>query len=326
MQIPIRAIFVFHTAARLGSISKAAEDLSVTPSAVSQQIQALEMQLGLTLMNKVGRRVVLTEAGERYFASITDEMERIAEATNLIRGYRSVTTLTVRATPTLSNKWLLPRLGAFLDRYPDLEVRIDGTNEPTDFKREVVDLEIRHGDGRWPGLFVEGLTEEDFLPACSPHYAPSDSLSAAELPRFRLIHSVKSQAQWPRWFALAGVTPSERWSRVSFDRSHMAIDAAADGMGIALESTLMMERELDTGRLICPVIDPPAIRLVTQWIVCPHEHLRQRKVRQFLDWLRAERAGWQARRRTAMPAVRQAGSPAQTAPAAPRQQFHPAEG
>jgi DNA-binding transcriptional LysR family regulator len=137
---------------------------------------------------------------------------------------------------------------------------------------------------------------------------------------------VKSQAQWPRWFALAGVTPSERWSRVSFDRSHMAIDAAADGMGIALESTLMMERELDTGRLICPVIDPPAIRLVTQWIVCPHEHLRQRKVRQFLDWLRAERAGWQARRRTAMPAVRQAGSPAQTAPAAPRQQFHPAEG
>lgn len=97
MQIPIRAIFVFYTAARLGSISKAAEDLSVTPSAVSQQIQALEMQLGLTLMNKVGRRVVLTEAGERYFASITDEMERIAEATNLIRGYRTVTTLTVRA-------------------------------------------------------------------------------------------------------------------------------------------------------------------------------------------------------------------------------------
>lgn len=304
MQLPIRAIFVFHTAARLGSVSKAAEELSVTPSAVSQQIQALETQLGLTLMSKVGRRIVLTEAGERYFATITDEVERIAEATNLIRGYRSVTTLTVRATPTLSNKWLLPRLGAFLDRNPDLEVRIDGTNEPTNFKREVVDVEIRHGDGRWPGLFVEGMAEEDFLPACSPDYAPPDSLTAAELPRFRLIHSVKSQAQWPRWFALAGVATGERWSRVLFDRSHMAIDAAAGGMGVALESTLMMERELESGRLICPVRNPPMVRLVTQWIVCPHEHLKQRKVRLFLDWLRTERVGWEARRRNVLSAQR----------------------
>lgn len=323
MQLPIRAIFVFHTAARLGSISKAAEELSVTPSAVSQQIQALETQLGLTLMSKVGRRIVLTEAGERYFATITDEVERIAEATNLIRGYRSVTTLTVRATPTLSNKWLLPRLGAFLDRNPDLEVRIDGTNEPTNFKREVVDVEIRHGDGRWPGLFVEGMAEEDFLPACSPDYAQEGSLSAVELPRFRLIHSVKSQAQWPRWFGLAGVTPSERWSRVSFDRSHMAIDAAAGGMGIALESTLMMERELERGHLICPVRSPPAIRLVTQWIVCPHEHLKQRKVRLFLDWLRAERAGWDMRRRNALSATR---PPLAVADPAPRRRSVPASG
>lgn len=323
MQLPIRAIFVFHTAARLGSISKAAEELSVTPSAVSQQIQALETQLGLTLMSKVGRRIVLTEAGERYFATITDEVERIAEATNLIRGYRSVTTLTVRATPTLSNKWLLPRLGAFLDRNPDLEVRIDGTNEPTNFKREVVDVEIRHGDGRWPGLFVEGMAEEDFLPACSPDYAQEGSLSAVELPRFRLIHSVKSQAQWPRWFGLAGVTPAERWSRVSFDRSHMAIDAAAGGMGIALESTLMMERELECGHLICPVRNPPAVRLVTQWIVCPHEHLKQRKVRLFLDWLRAERAGWEMRRRNALSAQR---PPLAAADPAPRRRSVPVAG
>lgn len=306
MQIPIRAIFIFHAAARLGSISKAAEELSVTPSAVSQQISALELQLGLTLMSKIGRRVVLTEAGERYFATITDEIERIAEATNLIRGYRSVTSLTVRATPTLSNKWLLPRLGAFLDRHPDLEIRIDGTNEPTDFKRAVVDVEIRHGDGRWPGLFVEGLAEEEFLPACSPDYAPAGSLTAAELPRFRLIHSVKSQAQWPRWFALAGVTPGERWARVLFDRSHMAIDAATSGMGVALESTLMMERELEAGRLVCPVRDPPPVRLVTQWIVCPPDHLRQRKVRLFLDWIRTERAGWEVRRSNAAAAISRA--------------------
>ena len=292
MQLPLRAISVFHAAAKAGSVSKAAEQLGVTPSAVSQQIQTLELQLGTSLMVKVGRNVTLTEAGERYFASITDELERIAEATNLIRGFRSVMTLSVRATPTLSNKWLLPRLSSFLDRYPDIEVRLDGTNEPTDFSRELVDVEIRHGDGRWTGLFVEGLVEETFVPVCSPDYAAAGSLTPIDLLDRRLIHSVKSQAQWTRWFGLAGVPQERRWKRVSFDRSHMAIDAATDGMGIALESTLMTEREIGRGALVCPVGASPDIRMVTQWIVCPHDRLRHRKVRIFLDWLREERDGW----------------------------------
>ena len=287
--LPIRAIWVFHLAARNGSISKAAAELGVTPSAITQQIQSLETQLGVSLMAKVGRRVALTEAGERYFATITAELERIEDATNTIRGFRSVTTLTVRATPTLSNKWLLPRLGAFLSDNPGLEVRIDGTNEPTDFNSELVDVEIRHGDGKWPGLFVEGLIEETFIPVCVPTLAAPDSLSTADVLDFRLIHSVKSQAQWGRWLALAEVEPTERWRRVLFDRSHMAIDAAVGGMGIALESTLMMQRELAAGQLICPVRDPPSISIVTQWIVCPRDHLRHKKVRTFLDWLRTER-------------------------------------
>ena len=286
--MPIRAIWVFHTAARAGSISRAAVELSVTPSAITQQIQTLEAQLGVTLLTKVGRGIVLTEAGERFFASINDGVEQIADATRTIRGYRSVTTLTIRATPTLSNKWLLPRLGQFLEANPDLEVRLDGTNEPTDFSREAVDIEIRHGDGRWPGLFVEGLIEESFIPVCAPSLAGKTSLSAKDVLRFRLIHSVKSQAQWPRWLTLARVEPKERWQRVLFDRSHMAIDAAARGMGIALESTLMMQRELADGVLVCPVRDPPDVRIVTQWIACPRENLRHKKVRVFLDWLRAE--------------------------------------
>jgi DNA-binding transcriptional LysR family regulator len=286
--MPIRAIWVFHTAARAGSISRAAAELSVTPSAITQQIQTLETQLGVTLLTKVGRGIVLTEAGERFFASINDGVEQIADATRTIRGYRSVTTLAIRATPTLSNKWLLPRLGQFLETNPDLEVRLDGTNEPTDFSREAVDIEIRHGDGRWPGLFVEGLIEESFIPVCAPSLAGETSLSAKDVLRFRLIHSVKSQAQWPRWLTLARVEPEERWQRVLFDRSHMAIDAAARGMGIALESTLMMQRELADGVLVCPVRNPPDVRIITQWIACPRENLRHKRVRVFLDWLRAE--------------------------------------
>lgn len=294
MYLPLRAISVFHVAARAGSISRAAEELGVTPSAVSQQIQSLEVHLGTSLMTKVGRRVVLTEAGERYFSMIADELERIGEATQGIRGYRSVTTLVVRATPSLSSKWLLPRMRRFLDTHPDLEMRLDGTNEPTDFSREGVDVEIRHGGGNWPGLFVEGLAEERFFPVCAPEYCRSESLEAKNLIAHRLIHSAKSQMQWTTWFTAAGVAPAQRWRRVLFDRTHMAIDAALDGMGIALESNLMMGRELQAGLLRCPVRAPPEVSLTTQWIVCPRDHLRQRKVRLFLDWLRTERDLWAA--------------------------------
>ena len=151
MHLPMRAIAVFHAAARAGSISRAAQELSVTPSAVSQQIASLEVHLGTSLMVKRGRHVVLTEAGERYFEMIAENLDRISDATQNVRGYLSVKSLTVRATPSLSTKWLLPRLNRFLDANPNIEVRLDATNEPTDFSREGVDIEIRHGEGNWPG-------------------------------------------------------------------------------------------------------------------------------------------------------------------------------
>ena len=292
MSLPLRAIAVFHAVARNGSLTRAADELCVTTSAVSQQIQNLEEHLGTTLLTKAGRGIVLTEAGERYFEMIADEVERISEATLRIRGFRSRSVLVVRSTPSLATKWLRPRLGRFLDANPDIELRLNGTNEPTDFSREAVDVEIRHGEGRWPGLFVEGLAEESFLPVCSPLLATADSLTAGEVSRHRLIYSFKSQVQWPQWFALAGVPPAEESRRVLFDRSHMSVDAAAEGMGVALESTLMMWRELCAGSVVCPVKSPPPIQLTTQWIVCPLDHLHKRKVKTFIDWLHLEQLEW----------------------------------
>jgi DNA-binding transcriptional LysR family regulator len=201
MHLPLRAIAVFHAAARAGSVSRAAQDLGVTPSAVSQQIAALEVHLGTSLMVKTGRRVALTEAGERYFEMIAEHIDRVSEATQNVRGYLSSTSLTVRATPSLATKWLLPRLGRFLDANPDLDVRVDATNEPTDFSREDVDVDIRHGEGNWPGLFVEGIAEERFLPVCAPGLCAAATLDPSDLPSRRLIHSVKSQMQWGDWFA-----------------------------------------------------------------------------------------------------------------------------
>lgn len=296
MNAPFRAISVFHAAARAGSVSRAAEALGVTPSAVSQQIRSLELHLGTALLVKVGRHIKLTEAGERYFEMIEAEIDRIVEATGRLRGHHVLPVLTVRATPSLSTKFILPRLQNYLDAYPEQEVRLDGTNESTDFSREGVDVEIRHGEGRWPGLFVEPLAAERIVPVCRPAYAAAGAMDSSEVASHRLIHSVKSLVQWTHWFAAAGIDPGRRWRRVLFDRSHMAIDAAASGMGIALESELMMWRELQDGGLVCPVRDAPAIRIQSQWIVCPHENLRHRRVKTFIDWLRAERDAWAAER------------------------------
>ncbi len=292
MHLPLRAITVFHAAVRAGSLVRAAQELGVTPSAVSQQIDVLETHLGTALLVKSGRRVALTEAGERYFEMIAENVDRVAEATQNIRGYLSSRSLTVRCTPTLATKWLLPRLGRFLDAHPDIDLRLDATNEPADFARGSVDLDIRHGEGNWPGLFVEPIAEERFIPVCAPAFCPPGSLAAAELPRFRLIHSVKAQLQWARWFDAAGVAAPGNWRRVLFDRSHMAIDAALGGIGIALESELMMERELAQGLLACPVRQPPLALRTTQWLVCPPDRLRRSQLGAFLAWLRQERDAW----------------------------------
>jgi LysR family transcriptional regulator, glycine cleavage system transcriptional activator len=292
MSLPLRAIAVFHAVARNGSLTRAATELCVTTSAVSQQIQNLEEHLGTTLLTKAGRGIVLTEAGERYFVMIADQVERISEATELIRGLRSRSVLTVRSTPSFASKWLVPRLRGFLDANPNIELRLNGTTEPTDFSHEAVDIEIRHGEGRWPGLFVEGLAEEFFFPVCAPSHCPPDSLSADAVRDYRLIHSVKSQVQWPLWFERAGTLPAAEAQRVLFDRSHMSIDAAVDGVGLALESTLMMWRELRDGTLVIPVAEAPRICLTTQWIVCPFEHLNKAKVQLFIDWLHAEHLVW----------------------------------
>lgn len=290
--IPFRAISVFYHVATLNSVTAAAELLSVTPSAVSQQIRVLEEQIGTSLVTRVGRNIRLTEAGERYFELIADQVLGIMTSTQQMMGVKTATRLTIRATPSISTKWLLSRLPKFLAVNPNIDIRLDGTNEPTDFNRDIVDLEIRHGTGRWPGLHVEPLVEERFIPVCSPALADPGSLDAKDLLDFRLVLSVKAQIQWPAWFAQLGITEGLPNRRLFFDRSHMAVDAAVLGMGVALESNLMMERELRGRKLIIPVREVPEMLISTQWLVCPHANLRRGHVRRFMNWLREEAALW----------------------------------
>ncbi len=288
MHPPFRAITAFHATARTGSMQGASEVLGVTPSAVSQQIHAIEAHIGVRLFSRTGRKVVLTEAGERYYELIRDEIERITVATEQMRGLNSFTVLNIRVAPTFANKWVLPRLPDFIEKHPDIELRLDATNDPPDFARENIDLEIRHGAGDWRGMYVECLADEPVQVLCAPEYAAPASLDIEDLPDHRLIHSVKNVTQWARWFEIQGFEPGKPLRRTLFDRAHMSIDMAASGFGIALESRLTASAELASGRLICPM--RPGLKNVWQqslWLVCPSPHLNRRKVRRFIDWLKS---------------------------------------
>jgi DNA-binding transcriptional LysR family regulator len=290
--IPFRAIGVFFEVASHKSVSAAAEKLGVTPSAVTQQLRALEERLGKALVAKVGRRIRLTEAGEQYFEMISENMERIVVATDHVRGSQAPALLTVRASPSIATKWLLPHLPRFLEANPDLDVHLDGSNEPTDFTRESIDVGIYHGTGRWPGLHVLPLIDEPFVPVCSPELAAAGSLAPQDIPAYRMIYSIKAQLQWRDWFGRVGAPGLEARQRLMFDRSHMTVDAAAASLGIALDSMLMMERELRDGLLVVPVPRVPLVQICTQWIVCPHQNARRRHVRRFIDWAKAEAEAW----------------------------------
>ncbi|MCT4333188.1 LysR substrate-binding domain-containing protein [Paracoccus sp. YLB-12] len=290
---PFRAIVVFHYVARLNSIAQAAAELNVTPSAVSQQIKALEEQIGAALITRKGRSISLTETGERYFELISDKVDGVIRATDMMRGKQHHTTLVIRATPTVSSKWLLPRLGRFMERVPDAKLRIDGSNEPVDFTRDNVDLEIRHGLGGWPGLYTEPLTPERFVPVCAPMVAAAGSLSPQQVLELPRIRSAKAQIQWSSRIEAQGLDPTPD-ARLSFDRSHMAIDAAVLGYGVALESELMIEAELRSGRLVVPVGRTPLLQVATQWLVCPRSNLRRQRLMRLIEWLREEAQSWAA--------------------------------
>src|SRR6185295_873404 len=168
---PLNALKTFEAAARSESFTRAAEELSVTQAAVSQQIKALERTLGLKLFIRERQRLAMTEAGRDYLVVVRDALDRIAIGTDRLVERQSSGVLTVSASPDFAAKWLVHRLGRFAEAHPDIDLRVSATMHHVDFAREEVDLAIRHGDGNWPGLNVVRLCSEQLFPVCSPKLA-----------------------------------------------------------------------------------------------------------------------------------------------------------
>lgn len=287
---PLNALKAFEAAARHESFTRAAEELCVTQGAVSQQVKALEIELGIKLFNRERQRLAITEAGRDYLVVVRDALDRIALGTERLMQRQSAGTLTVSTSPDFAAKWLVHRLGAFGEAHPGIDLRVSAAMHHVDFAREDVDIAVRHGDGNWPGLDVTRLCPEQLLAICSPKLLRGRNRIAApaDLLKFPLLH-LDDRKDWAKWFAIAGVAAPESLHGPIMNRVSMVIDAAVDGQGVALARTTLAAWDLINGRIVTP-FDMVWRLSKTYWIVSPKATAVQPKIAMFRDWLLAEAA------------------------------------
>lgn len=251
----LKSLQAFESAARLGSFIRAAEELHLSPSAVSHRIRQIERALGLPLFHRIHRSIVLTDAGRRYSEEIGEAFGRMEAATRNISRTGKSDLLTIHVVPSLAAQWLMPRIARFSAQYPDIDVRLNASTDPVDLEEEVVDFDIRYGTVlKQAGIETEMFPEETIVALCSPRLATGRAAlrKPRDLGHQMLIHSEVNLYSWRDWQRdHRGVELNlDRGPR--FDRSFMAISAAIDGLGVCLESALLVQRELESGRLVLP--------------------------------------------------------------------------
>ncbi|HEX2885511.1 LysR substrate-binding domain-containing protein [Vineibacter terrae] len=283
---PLSLLRAFEAAGRSASFRAAAAELHLTPSAVSHAIRKLERNLGATLFQRNGRAVQLSPEGEtlmRHIGRAFDELRRGMEMVST----RSPRLLRLHSAPSFAAQWLTPRLSRFLAAYPGIEIRLSAGTDYTRFLTDEFDADIVYGPPRQEGLVVLALGEETMTPLCTPRLARTIR-KPADLLRHVLIESDNKQVRWPAWFAANGlVAPLPHGTR--FDRSFLAITAAADGLGVALESTRLAEREIKAKRLVAPLGGRAGdVRDIGHFLVFPPAARQRQTLRLFVSWLGAE--------------------------------------
>ena len=284
--LPLSAFRVFEAAARLGSFTRAAEELGMTQAAVSWQVKALEKRLHQTLFKRLPREVVLTPAGERLARAATEAMTllrgAVSDLSETSEGVLAITTI-----QTFAGQWLAPRLGAFQLANPNIALRLDTWPELRDLLRDNLDLAIRSGNGEWPGLEAVWLMPSIFSPLCSPALCERLQLKA---PR-DLLHAprIGEAAWWRRWFAEAEVDTTEDHPGVVFqaDVQQYEVASAMAGQGVALGSPIFFQREIAAGLLVQP-FELAAHNSQGYFVAYPEERRRSPKIQRFRDWVLAE--------------------------------------
>ncbi|PNG52458.1 MULTISPECIES: LysR substrate-binding domain-containing protein [unclassified Variovorax] len=290
---PLSSLRAFEAAAAHASFQRAAGELSVTPTAISHQVRGLEGTLGQPLFRRMTRQLVLTPAGLRLFHALREGFDTLEAGVQALRMRIEGETVTLTANTAFVAKWVLPRIAAFRLACPGIELRLHASDTLVDLARGDADLAIRSGQGDWPGLATAELMPERYAPLCSPRLGLK---RARDLAQHRLIHSdwqphASAPAQWPRWFAGAGLAlPAGRRSSLSAglsfsDETH-AMLAALAGHGVALLSLTLAAEELRSGALVQPF--GPALDTGRYFLATPKGREREPAIRAVWDWIAAQ--------------------------------------
>jgi LysR family transcriptional regulator of beta-lactamase len=246
--LPLNNLRAFEAAARHLSFTHAAIELRVTPAALSHQVKALEERLGLPLFHRLPRGLALTDEGKALLPVLSRSLDEIATMIERLAG-SSGAVLSIGVVGTFAVGWLLPRLGRFQEAHPDIDLRLSTNNNRVDLAEEGLDFAIRFGDGAWHATSAERLMAAPVTPLCSPSVA-SGLKQPADLLAVTLFRSYRAD-DWTRWFAAAGLQAPVLRGPV-FDSSRLMVDAALEGLGMALAPPTMFAHELDAGRLARP--------------------------------------------------------------------------
>jgi len=245
------SLLAFEASARTESFTRAAQQLSLTQSAVSRQVQALEELLGVPLFQRIGRRVVLTDVGRMYRRELAGPLERIRSATlQAIAFQAGGGTLHLAVLPTFGSKWLMPRLPEFHARHPEVLVHVHARTD-LDLEESGMDAAIVVGDGKWPGVRAHHLVDEEMVPVIGPRVARQEPIRTVDdLLRYPLLQVVTRPTAWRDWFSKHGYTGDALKLGPQFDVTSHLIQAVSAGMGIGLVPKVLVEDELRAGTLV----------------------------------------------------------------------------
>ncbi|HKP63652.1 MAG TPA: transcriptional regulator GcvA [Polyangiales bacterium] len=282
---PLNALRSFEAAARHLSFTAAARELSVTQAAVSHQVKALEDFLSCKLFERRTRALALTHDGRALLPVASAAFESLEGAVQRIRSGEVRRGLTVSLLPSFAARWLVPRLGRFRRAAPHIELHVKPSTELVDLARDEADVAIRFGRGRYPGLAVEHLLDDELFPVCRPGMLRGRR--PRDLLRHVLLYDDDAHTDWPHWLEAAGVIAKHEPRAMVFSDASMMLQAAVDGLGVALARRVLVAAELRAKRLVRPFeLSIPAGS--SYYFVCLPARAQEPKIRAFRDWLRAE--------------------------------------
>jgi len=289
---PLNSLRAFQAAARCGSFTAAANELHVTQSAVSQQIRLLEDGLNVSLFRRTPRGVSLTKVGEQYLASVESIFSELVAATDRIRKSKAEP-LRICSLPTFATRWLVPRLPLLEQACPGLEYNLTVSLQRVDFVGDTVDLAIVHGRPPWPRLVSREILVQDLKPVCSPALleGPPAIRRPEDLCHHTLLHVAREVDEWQEWLEAAGVDCIDPKRSLRFDSTKMALDAALNGLGVAMGREPFIMDDLKSGALVAPF----SLQLRSKsayYLVYPEEMRERAEIRQFQDWILSEMAAY----------------------------------